>query len=112
MEYEMTFHFTKEEYETLMAEAELTGQEMKALISEWLDQIRIRQMRFATSSLRSPAQQAVSEALYKAGVTSSMPTGKTLTAEQKAKLQRLAELFGHAGGKSGSEMVIEDRGPY
>lgn len=111
MAHEMTIKLTDDEYAALTEEAKLTGQELGELIQEMLDYIVAKHTQSMEKPLRSPSQRKISEILYSAGLTVSMPTGKTLSEEEEAELKRLANRLG-AGGKPASEMVIEDRGPY
>ncbi len=50
------------------------------------------------------------EYLYRMGVTSNIPTREEDTPEQEAEEEELAQLLSR--GKSLTEMIIEDRGPY
>lgn len=136
MTHEITVHLTDDEYAQLTTEFEKTGEEISPLIHILQSRLRARHIEASRrSNRRSSAQQAVSEALYRAGATSSMPTGerstrevmeslyrkgrftsipsgKPFSKEDEMELRRLGDLLGQGGGKLASEMVIEDRGPY
>jgi len=49
------------------------------------------------------------EQQYLEGELLNLPTRQPWSQEERAERERLAQAF--AGGKSASEMVIEDRGP-
>lgn len=110
MEREITFRFTEEEYETLKEEMERSGQEIETLIHEWLGQIRT--MQLATASPRLLSKQELAEYLYDEGILESVPMDDINSEEIEIKRKHLADFFGKLGGKSASEMIIEDRGPY
>lgn len=136
MAHEITVHLTDDEYAQLTIEFEKTGDEISPLIHILQSRLRARHIEASRgSNRRSPTQQAVSEALYRTRVTSSMPTGERSTREameslyrkgrftsipsgkpfpkdDEMELKRLGDLLGQGGGKLASEMVIEDRGPY
>lgn len=136
MTHEIIVHLTDDEYAQFTREFEKTGEEISPLIHILQSRLRAGHIEASRgSNQRSSTQQAVSEALYRTGVTSSMPTGERSTREameslyrkgrfvsipsgkpfpkdDEAELERLGNLFGQAGGKLASEMVIEDRGPY
>jgi len=112
MTHEITVSLTDEEYAALAIKAEETNDEIEALIHILRNRLRKRYILSTRNSSRSPEQQAVSEALYEAGLINHIPTGERLSEEEEAELKRLADFFGQAGGKPASEMVIEDRGPY
>ena len=59
--------------------------------------------------LPSPDDE-LAERLYREGKILNLPGRKALTPEERARRERLAQIF--AGGKPASEMVSEDRGPY
>lgn len=112
MEYEMTFHFTKEEYETLKIKSARTGQEMEAVIHELLDELRIKEMQFAPHPSQPISAREAFKRLAQKGVFASVPSGKPFPKEDEIELRRLGDLLGQVGGKPASEMAIEDRGPY
>ena len=63
-----------------------------------------------TKLSRALTEQEFMEQLYREGVILNIPTWEPLTEEEEAERARLARVF--AGGKSLSEIMIEDRGPY
>src|SRR5258708_5085797 len=77
---------------------------MKCLLEE------IKEQEPIVSQTRPLKGRELMEKLYREGVIENIPTREPLTEEEKAERARLAQLF--AGGKSASEIVIEDRGPY
>jgi hypothetical protein len=112
MAHEMTVRLTDDEYAALTEEAKLTGQELGELIQEMLDEIVARRIYLAEKTAREFSNREFAEYLYREGVITHIPTGKRRTADEEAELKRLGERLGQGGGKSASEMVIEDRGPY
>jgi hypothetical protein len=112
VKHEMVVRLTDDEYTALTAEARENGQELEDLIQDLLDEIVARRARLTIKSGHQPTRREISEILYYSGLTERIPSGKPRSAEEEAELERLGNLFGQAGGKSASEMVIEDRGPY
>lgn len=108
----MTVRLTDDEYQILATEAEQTGLEIEALFHELVDMLRAKRIQLPRRAGRQLSNEELLEYLYEEGVIGSIPTGEPLSEEEEAERKRLAELFGHAGGKPASEMVIEDRGPY
>jgi hypothetical protein len=109
---ERLVHFTDDEYTALMTEAEQTGQDVESLIKKAIDEHidKVNQLKSKISRPRSNLNAA--EVLYYAGIAENLPTEETLSEEEEAELERLADLFGYGEGNSAAEMVIEDRGPY
>jgi hypothetical protein len=113
MEYEMTFRFTKEEYETLTNQSEQTGQEIKEVIRELIHELRDRSIQLSRKPdkpNRLLSKQELQEYLYRKGTIRSIPTGEKRTPEEEARLEELGKLFGQ--GQPLSEIIMEDRGPY
>jgi hypothetical protein len=50
------------------------------------------------------------EYLYRIGFTANLPTHEPPTPEEEAEEEEIAQLLSQ--GKSLTEMIIEDRGPY
>ncbi|MDQ6661816.1 MAG: hypothetical protein M3Z24_12735 [Chloroflexota bacterium] len=105
MAYEMNLKLTEQEYAALAAEAAKNGKQPEMLLHEMIEHLR-------TSSLekRTLTGKELAEQLYCEGKIDNIPTRRPLTAKEKAEREYLAQRA--AGGKSASEMVIEDRGPY
>jgi hypothetical protein len=112
MEPEKIVRLTNNEYAAFTAEAKQTGQELEDLIHEALDEYLAKRIRLSIKASHTPTRREISEILYYGGLTERIPSGRMLSKEEEAERQRLADLFGQAGGKLASEMVIEDRGPY
>ena len=92
MERDVTIRFTDKERAAL-AKTEMTSQELEALMHEMLDEILARRLQLAKQAQRSPFQQKISEILYHAGLTSSMPTGHANFEEVESERKRLADLL-------------------
>ena len=112
MKHEVVVHLTDDEYTELTTEAQQNGQELEELIQDLLDEVVVRRRRSSIKFSHPPTKRELSELLYYSGLSESIPSGRSLSAEEETELKRLADLFGQAGGKPASEMVIEDRGPY
>ncbi len=106
MAYQMTVTLTDQEYAALTAEAAKSGKHAETLLHEILMQ-RLQPPLPAEHPL---TEEEFVEKLYREGKILNIPTRRPLTQEEKAKRERLVQVF--AGGKPASEMVIEDRGPY
>ncbi len=106
MAYQMTVTLTDQEYAALTAEANKRGTQPEEVLHE----IIVQHLSSATPSKRPLTGQEFMEKLYREGKILNLPKPRPLTPEEQAERERLAQVF--AGGKSGSEMVIEDRGPY
>lgn len=102
MSHQLTITLTDEEYAALAAEAERSGTPIEAVARERLSQ------RPQTEA-SGPTREDIQQHLRRQGLLESIPTDEPDTAEEEAEAERLAQLF--SGGKSGAEMVIEDRGP-
>lgn len=111
MEREMMVRLTDEEYAAL-TQTEMTHQELEALIHEMLDEALARRLQLAKKAGLSLSKKEIGEYLYREGVIEHIPEGRANFEEVERERERLANILGQAGGKSGSEMVIEDRGPY
>ena len=105
MAYEVTIHLTEREYALLAAEAAKSGKQPEMLLHEM-----IQHLRSVPQEKRPLTEGELAERLYRDGKVLNLPERKALTPEERAKRERLAQVF--AGGKPASEMVIEDRGPY
>lgn len=105
MVYQMTVNLTDQEYKTLAAEAAKRGEPPESLLRDL-----IRHLSSASTEKRGMSGRELAEKLYREGQLASLATQHPLTQEEQKERERLSRLF--AGGKSASEMVIEDRGPY
>ncbi len=105
MAYRMTVNLTDQEYKTLAAEAAKRGEPPETLLRDL-----IRHLPAASTEKRSMTGRELAEKLYREGKLANLATPHPLTQEEQTERERLSRLF--AGGKSASEMVIEDRGPY
>ncbi len=107
---------TDEEYEEREWEKLLStpqGQHtLDHLLAEARHQIAAGEFEGSEPPSHPLSMQEVLENLYHEGILASIATGKPLSEKKEAERKRLADLFGQAGGKPASEMVIEDRGPY
>lgn len=107
MTYQITLTLSEEEYAAVAAAVKDSGRSAEELVREAVAQ------RFPTS-VEPPAQQVslreLEEYLYRIGFISNLPTHEEDTPEEEEEAERLAKRFGQ--GKSLSEMIIEDRGPY
>jgi hypothetical protein len=105
MAYQMTVNLTDQEYRTLADEAAKRGEPPETLLRDL-----IRHLPSAATEKRLMTGRELAEKLYREGKLASLATHHPLTKEEQKERERLSRLF--AGGKSASEMVIEDRGPY
>jgi len=112
MDYEITLHLSDDEHTALIEEATRVGQGIEdvahCLLREHL--ANLRRSLSASGHGHLLSKQELQEYLYRKGTIRSIPTGETRTPEEEVRLEELGKLFGQ--GKSLSEMVIEDRGPY
>jgi len=94
-----------EEYVILAVEAARSGLDPEQLLHKI-----IYKMQPATQRKRPLTLDELEERQYLEGKISHIPAREPLTQEEREARERRAQRFG--GGKSASEMVIEDRGPY
>jgi hypothetical protein len=106
MAYQMTVTLTDQEYAALTAEANKRGTRPEEVLHE----IMAQHLPSTTPSKHLLTGREFMELLYREGEIENLPPRQPLTPEEQAERERLAQVF--AGGKSGSEMVMEDRGPY
>lgn len=112
MSHPITINPTDAEYTALTQEAEEMGEEIKDILHRLIDQIQAKQFRLTYTPDHPLSRHELAVYLYKEGVIAHIPGGEPRSDEDEAERKRLGELFGQAGGKSVSEMTIEDRGPY
>ncbi len=105
MAYQMTITLTDEEYTALATEAAKKGKRPEMLLHDM-----IQHLQPSPQVKRPLTGREFEEQLYREGLIENIPTRRPLTPEEQAERERLGQVF--AGGKSMSEMVIEDRGPY
>ncbi len=109
MGHQMTVMLSDQEYDALRAEAAKNGQQMETFLHEIM--VRQLQSSLPEETMKRPLTgREFMEQQYREGKLLNLPTRRPLTEEQEAERQRLAKLF--SGGKTASDMVIEDRGPY
>ncbi|GAC1632312.1 MAG: hypothetical protein NVS4B11_33070 [Ktedonobacteraceae bacterium] len=105
MSYEMIVTLTDQEYAALATEAAKKGKPPEALLRDMVQHLQ------QPSQEKHPlTEQEFVEKLYLEGKILNVPSRRSMTQEEKDERERLAQLF--SGGKLGSDMVIEDRGPY
>lgn len=103
MAYQMTVTLTEQEYTRLVVVASQAGKSPEILLHELIQQL---------SSSASFSPRAFEKLLYEEGLIEHIPTQQPETPQEQAEREWLGQVFANAGGKSMSEMVIEDRGPY
>jgi hypothetical protein len=109
MAREITITLTDDEYQAVAAAAAEAGEPIEALLHEAVTK------NFAPSLHPLPpsgpmSAYALSRHLYSIGFALNVPTGEPDTPEEEAEEEELAQLL--SKGKSLTEMIIEDRGPY
>lgn len=102
MSYQISLN--DEEYAILAAEAARNGLDPEQLLHKIIYKMQSLIQRKHPLTL-----DELEERQYLEGKISHIPTRRPLTQEELEEREELAQLF--AGGKPGSEMVIEDRGP-
>ncbi len=103
MAYQITL--SDQEYATLAAEAAKNGMHPEQLLHAM-----IQHLQTSTQSNSPVTLREFAEMQYRAGKISHIPTKQPLTREEYEARERRAKLY--SGGKSASEMIIEDRGEY
>ena len=127
MDHQLTVQLTNDEYAALLSEAQEVDEPIEAFLHELLAELLLEAKRVGkpvyellsprlrSHSSRQLKQQStkreIDEYLYNKGLIQCIPTDE-FSEEDERELQRLGDLFGRAGGKLASEMIIEDRGPY
>jgi hypothetical protein len=94
-----------EEYAILAAEAARNGLDPEQFLHKM-----IYKMQPSTQRKRPLTLDELEEQQRREGEISYSPIGQPLTQKELEEREQLAQLF--AGGKPGSVMIIEDRGPY
>lgn len=96
---------SEQDYAALAAAAVRSGTEPEQLLHDLIQSLQSSSQRKRPLTTRELAERQ-----YHEGKISHIPIRQPLTAEeQKAREIRVRRF---AGGKSASDMVIEDRGPY
>ena len=103
MAYQITL--SDQEYATLATEAAKSGLQPETFLHEL-----IQRLQSPNQAKRPLTEREFIEQQYREGKILHIPTLRPLTQEEQIEREQLAQLF--SGGKSASEMVIEDRGPY
>lgn len=103
----MTYQITlsDQEYAALVVAANRSGTEPEQLLHDMIQNLQNSIQRKRPLSARELAQKQ-----YQEGKISHIPTRQPLTREEREEREQRVRRF--VGGKPGSEMVIEDRGPY
>ncbi|HKW22074.1 MAG TPA: hypothetical protein VJO13_11900 [Ktedonobacterales bacterium] len=102
MAQQVIVHLSDDEYARLEAEALKNNTTIERVVHAQLLQGVVSAPTFDA--------QAIQTYLYQQGVVENIPSGESDTAEEESEVERLAHLL--SGGKSATEMVIEDRGPF
>lgn len=109
MAHQMMLTLSDQEYNVLKAKATKSGKQIETMLHE----IMVGQLYSSLPSEtveRPLTGREFMEQQYREGKLLNVPTRRRFTQEEQDKRRRLARAF--AGGKSASDMVIEDRGPY
>lgn len=106
MAYQMTINLSEQEYAALLSEAEKIGKQPEILLHDFLAQ----GLQTIPPPKRPMTARELAELQYREGKLLNLSTHEPLTEDDQAERERLGRLF--AGGKSMSDIVIEDRGPY
>lgn len=100
MAYQITL--TDQEYAMLATAAAKDGLQPETLLHDMIQRLQ------SSSQVKRPlTEDEFLEQQYREGKILNIPTRRPLTPEERTRRERLAQLF--AGGKSASEMVIEDQ---
>lgn len=103
----MTYQISlsEQDYAALATAALRNGIEPEQLLHDLIQNLQSSSQRKRPLTARELAERQ-----YYEGKISHVPTRQPLTAEERKAREIRARRF--AGGKSASDMVIEDRGPY
>jgi hypothetical protein len=109
MAHQVTLTLSDDEYQAVTAAAAEAGEPIETLLHEAVARRFVP--RPAPEALSEPISEDEVEAyLYRIGFTANLPTHEPPTPDEEAEEEELVELL--SKGKSLSEMIIEDRGPY
>ncbi len=109
MTYQITLSLSDEEYAAVAAAAARTGEPIEEVLHEAV----AKQFTPEPKSAHLPSSGSpypLSEYLYSIGFALNVPTGELDTPEDEAEDEEVARILSR--GKSLTEMIIEDRGPY
>ena len=106
MVYRMTVILTDAEYKAFSAEAAKRGTQLEKLLHEVL----VQHIPSTPLSTPSTSREDIQAYLFHKGLITHIPSNQLDTREEGTERNSLAHLFSQ--GKSASEMIIEDRGPY
>jgi predicted transcriptional regulator len=103
----LTIDLSPEVYERLRAEAERSRQSAEAIVQQWLAE------RLNTATPTAPDErERTREVLRAAGLLAELSPALRKRAESStATLEEVSAALERAGGKSLSEIVLEQRGP-
>ena len=103
----MTYQISlsEQDFTTLAAAAVRSGTEPEQLLHDLIQSLQLSSQRKYPLTARELAERQ-----YHEGKISHVPTRQPLTLEEQKAREIRARRF--TGGKSASDMVIEDRGPY
>jgi hypothetical protein len=105
MTHRMSLTLTDEGYAQLSEEAARIGRPIDALAHDFI----VQRLTPSRKPQRPLTSREFTEQQYREGKALNLPTRAPITSEEAAERERRAQLL--SGGKSASEMVIEDRGP-
>ena len=106
MTYEITITLTEDEYKALVAAATREGKEPEEFLRDM-----VRRLPPVSEVKRPLTGREFMELQYREGELINLPDPQQVTQEE-AERERFIQSLSGRGGKSISEMVIEDRGPY
>lgn len=108
MTHQVKITLADDEYDMFLAAAKKDEEELEVYLHKLITQ----HLHVLLLSSR-PSDRSFQQSLSRRGIVYRTLTGQPDTPEEEAERKRLADLFGQIepGGKTVSEMVIEDRGP-
>jgi hypothetical protein len=109
MAHQVTLTLSDDEYQAVAAAAAEAGEPIEALLHEAVAR-RFTSRPASVSPSQPVSGYALSRYLHSIGFAMNVPTGELDTPEDEAEEEELAQLL--SKGKSLTEMIIEDRGPY
>jgi len=107
MIYEVNVKLNEQEYAKLAAAAAQNGKQPEAFLHDMVEKLEP-----PAQTKRPMTAQELVEKQYHEGKLANLPTRRPLTSEEATERERFIQSLRDRGGKSASEMVIEDRGPY
>jgi len=106
MAYQVTVTLTDQEYQKLVTEATRRGEQPESLLHDL-----IQRLPSSAQETHAMTGHELTEKLYREGKLASLATHRPLSQEEREQREQFVQQLSK-GGKSASEMVIEDRGPY